>query len=102
LGFATHPTRTEPQPSATVRNDSRHNWPCPKAAWPPSGTTLSGSYFDGTTSRLSDNVRYSNESAERFFLMCRSGSYEFFHIAFRDYMADTGRHLRLGESKALP
>jgi hypothetical protein len=34
-------------------------------------------------------VRFLNEAAERLFLTRRGGSYEFFHLTFRDYMADT-------------
>jgi hypothetical protein len=33
-------------------------------------------------------VRFLNEAAERVLLTRRGGSYEFFHITFRDYMAD--------------
>jgi hypothetical protein len=33
-------------------------------------------------------VRSLNEAAERLFLNRRGGSYEFFHVTFRDYMAD--------------
>ena len=34
-------------------------------------------------------VRFLNEAAERLFLIRRGGSYEFFHLTFRDYMAET-------------
>jgi hypothetical protein len=34
-------------------------------------------------------VRFMNEASERLFLTRRGGSYEFFHLTFRDYMADT-------------
>ena len=33
-------------------------------------------------------VPFLNEAAERLFLIRRGGSYEFFHLTFRDYMAD--------------
>ncbi len=34
-------------------------------------------------------VRFLNEASERLFLTRRGGTYEFFHLTFRDYMADT-------------
>lgn len=39
-------------------------------------------------------VDFLNEASERLFLARRGGSYEFFHLTFRDYMADTYGSIR--------
>ncbi len=42
-------------------------------------------------------VSFLNEATERLFLIRRGGSYEFFHLTFRDYMADAYGHNANGQ-----
>ena len=47
-------------------------------------------------------VRFLNEAVERLFLTSRGGSYEFFHLTFRDYVADAYGPTELSEANIRP